>query len=159
MSKTVSEEHPLYREHKGTLSRFDGYTALFRYDIGQNYSMILERVEHVVYTVRIDAIMLENGREIPAVAYCSYTLSEDGEIRFTSFELMAEKLFEALEQIPVEPAPFNPDAYAALIPNSSADRLFWHRIAGTDDYLYFCAIRRINSTMTSYMTLPAALPS
>lgn len=154
LSRTVSEEHPLYREHKGTLSRFDGYTALFGYDIGQNYSMILERVEHDVYTVRIDAIMLENGREISAVAYCSYTLSEDGEIRFTSFELMAEKLFEALEQIPVEPAPFNPDAYAALIPNSSADRLFWHRIAGTDDYLYFCAIRRINSTMTSYTDDP-----
>lgn len=49
---------------------------------------------------------------------------------------------------------FNPDAYAALIPNSSADRLFWHRIAGTDDYLYFCAIRRINSTMTSYTDDP-----
>lgn len=156
MSKTVSEQHPLYREHKGKLFRFDGYTAPIGYDVGQNYSMILERVEHDVYTVRIDAIMLENGRDIPAVAYCSYTLSEDGEIRFTSFELMAEKLFEALEQIAVEndPSAFNPDAYAALIPNSSADRLFWHQIAGTDDYLYFCAIRRINSTMTSYTDDP-----
>lgn len=154
MSKTVSEEHPLYREHKGTLSRFDGYTAQIGYDVGQNYYMTLENVENGIYTVKIVATMTEGNRTIPATAYCTYTITEDGEIRFTSFELMAEKLFEALEQIPVEPAPFNPDAYAALIPNSSADRLFWHRIAGTDDYLYFCAIRRINSTMTSYTDDP-----
>lgn len=99
VGKTVMDQQPLYKEHNDGLFRFGGYTALFGYDVGHDYAMTLEGIEKGVYTVRIDAVMTENGREISAVAYCRYTLSEDGEIRFTAFELMAEKLFEALEKM------------------------------------------------------------
>ncbi len=157
IGRTVMDQHPLYKEHKGKLFRFGGYTALFGYDVGHDYAMTLEGVEKGVYTVRIDAVMTENGCEIPAAAYCTYTVTDDGKIRFTTFELMAEKLFEALEQTPVEPDPFAPDAFfAASNPNMSADLLFWHRMfpAADNAYLYFCAIRSFNSTMTAYSDAP-----
>ncbi len=111
MSKTVEDQHPLFAEIEGRLFRFDGYTALFGYDVGESYNITLENAENGNYTVKVDATMTENNRELSATAYCTYTLTEDGEIRFSSFELMAEKLFEALGQMPVEPKPWQTFEY------------------------------------------------
>ena len=108
-------------------------------------------------------LRLTKGNESFCVSFDNFSYSGDNFLSFEYRGTITEDVVEsykqmsigtALEQIPVEPDPFNPDAYAALIPNSSADRLFWHRIAGTDDYLYFCAIRTINSTMTRYTDDP-----
>ncbi|MBR4000265.1 MAG: exo-alpha-sialidase, partial [Clostridia bacterium] len=52
---------------------------------------------------------------------------------------------------------FNPDTFfGASNPNMRADLLFWHRMfpAADNTYLYFCAIRNLNSTMTSYTDDP-----
>ena len=157
ISTTVGNNYPLFSVIDGWLYRVDNYWASFDYDVGHDYTMTLERVENGVYTVRVEASMTDNSRDISATAFCTYTLSEDGEIRFTSFELMAEKFYEILLQIPVDPEPtepFDPERFAELIPASTAHRLFWHRITDTENYLYFCAIRKIDSTMTSYTDDP-----
>ena len=49
---------------------------------------------------------------------------------------------------------FDPDGFASLIPNESAQPLFWHRIHDTNDYLYFCAIRTLDGPMTGYTDDP-----
>jgi len=157
ISTTVENNYPLFSVIDGWLHRVDNYTADFEYDVGHDYTMTLVSCENGVCTVRVDASMTHNNHDIYATAFCSYALNKDGEIRFISFELMAEKFNEILMQIPDDPEPqepFDPNQFAELIPNSSAERLFWHQIAGTDDYLYFCAIRTINSTMTSYTDDP-----
>ena len=155
ISTTFDNSYPLFSVIDGWLYRVDDYWASFDYDVGHNYTMTLESVENGIYTVRVEASMTNNNREISATAFCTYTLCEDGEIRFTSFELMAEKFYELLYQISVDPEltePFDPDQFGELIPASTAQRLFWHRIADTENYLYFCAIRKIDSTTTSYYT-------
>ena len=102
MSITVSsEQHPLFREHDGKLYKFGGYVAIFAFDADGEYDMTLEGYENGKYTVRVDATMTENNRKIPVTAHCTYTLTENGEIRFDSFELMAIKMFEALNQMPI----------------------------------------------------------
>ena len=156
MGITVSSEgqHPLFKEHKGKLYQFDGYAALFGYDVGSGYNMTLESFENDSYTVRIDATMTENNREIPATAYCTYTLTEGGEIRFTSFELMAKKLFEALGQMPIDPEPFDAESFFAHIPAEWSQRLFWHQIRGSSDYMYFCNHRTINDSWTGFTKDP-----
>lgn len=156
MARTVSSEgqHPLFKEHKGKLYQFDGYAALFGYDVGSGYNMTLESFENDSYIVRIDATMTENNREIPATAYCTYTLTESGEIRFTSFELMAKKLFEALGQMPIDPEPFDAESFFAHIPAEWSQRLFWHQIHGSSDYMYFCNHRTINDSWTGFTKDP-----
>ena len=49
---------------------------------------------------------------------------------------------------------FDPDRFASLIPNESAQPLFRHRIHDTNDYLYFCAIRTLDGPMTGYTDDP-----
>ncbi|MBQ9922187.1 MAG: hypothetical protein IJO52_08365, partial [Clostridia bacterium] len=156
MARTVSSggQHPLFKEHKGKLYQFDGYAALFGYDVGSGYNMTLESFENDSYIVRIDATMTENNREIPATAYCTYTLTESGEIRFTSFELMAKKLFEALGQMPIDPEPFDAESFFAHIPAEWSQRLFWHQIRGSSDYMYFCNHRTINDSWTGFTKDP-----
>lgn len=99
MSKTVTEKHPLFVEHKGKLYRFDGYVALFTYDSdsAKDYKFSLESCEKGSYVVRVNTTMTENEREIPVEAFCTYIVKEDGEIQFTSFKLMVEAFFETLE--------------------------------------------------------------
>ncbi|MBE6570371.1 MAG: hypothetical protein E7658_09185 [Ruminococcaceae bacterium] len=103
IATTVENTYPLFAVIDGWLHRVDHYTAAFEYDVGHDYTMTLESFEDGKYTVRVEAYMTDNGREIPATAYCTYTESADGEIRFTSFELMAEKFAAALEQMSQTP--------------------------------------------------------
>lgn len=49
---------------------------------------------------------------------------------------------------------FDPYSFASFIPNESAQPLFWHRIYGTNDYLFFCAVRTINSSGTGFSDDP-----
>ncbi len=99
MSKTVTEKHPLFVEHKGELYRFDGYVALFTYDSdsAKDYKFSLESCEKGSYVVRVNTTMIENEREIPVETFCTYIVKENGEIQFTSFKLMVEVFFETLE--------------------------------------------------------------
>ena len=94
LSTTVMNQYPLYREHNGKLYRFSGYAAQFGYDIGDNYTMTSVQAENGKHTVRVDAVWNEGGRVVPGRAMCTYTVNENGEIRFTSFALMAQALCE-----------------------------------------------------------------
>ncbi len=98
LSTTVMNQYPLYREHNGKLYRFSGYAAQFGYDIGDNYTMTSVQAENGKHTVRVDAVWNEGGRVIPGKAMCTYTVDENGEIRFTSFDLMAQALCEVWGQ-------------------------------------------------------------
>ncbi len=159
METTVGDGYPLFAVIDGWLCRVDNYTAPFEYNVGHSYEATLESVENGNYTVRVEAAMTDDGREISAAAYCTYTVTENGEIRFTSFELMVEKLVEALEKMPVEtepvePAPFDPESFAAYIPAEWAQRLFWHQIRDTDHYLFFFVHRGPNSTFDRFSDEP-----
>ncbi|MBQ7940685.1 MAG: hypothetical protein IJ281_09975 [Clostridia bacterium] len=98
LSTTVMNQYPLYREHNGKLYRFSGYAAQFGYDIGDNYTMTSVQAENGKHTVRVDAVWNEGDRVITGKAMCTYTANENGEIRFTSFDLMAQALCEVWGQ-------------------------------------------------------------
>jgi len=49
---------------------------------------------------------------------------------------------------------FDAERFFSSIPAEWSQRLFWHRIRGSDDYLYFCNHRGANSTLDGYKKDP-----
>lgn len=95
LSTTVMNQYPLYREHNGKLYRFSGYVAQFGYDIGKSYRMSAVKTENGAQTARVSAVWYEGERQISTEVSCAYTTLENGDIRFTSFSLMAQALSNA----------------------------------------------------------------
>ncbi len=86
-------ENPLYIEHEGELYRFGGYAALWGYDVVAERSFETLPAEDGEYRTRVTATVTEGGLRCTAREEISYTVDEDGNVRFTEFTLMAESLF------------------------------------------------------------------
>jgi len=56
--------------------------------------------------------------------------------------------------ITIDITPFDPESFFGNIPAEWSQKLFWHQISGTNDYIYFCNLRTVNSTVTGYTDDP-----
>ncbi len=86
-------ENPLYIEHEGELYRFSGYAALWGYDIASERSFEPLGEDDGEYRARVTATATEDGLKCTASEDISYTVDENGNVRFTEFTLMADSLF------------------------------------------------------------------
>ncbi len=137
MARKVTDQNDLFVERDGKLYRYFERHQPFMYDHGKNYTMDIVSEKNGEYGVRIQAVKKGGMYTIPAEVRCAYTVGENGEIRFTSFDLMAQAL---LDEFINQGAPgFDPGNGPFYIPVSSARFLFHHSINGTNDHLYFCS--------------------
>lgn len=80
---------------------------------------------------------LQNGEYIDSLSY-----TEDK----SCVEVVIEGTQNSRTEI-VNLIPFDAEAFFADIPAEWSQRLFWHQIRGTADYMYFCNYRGVNSTL------------
>ena len=122
MSEKVAGNHPLFVERKNELYRFDGYAALTVYDpnAGKDYNFSLESYNTGKYVVRVNTTISVNDKKVPVETSCTYIVTAENELRFISFELMTEAIFEIMESIPITDDEANPEP---AVPKPSKSRL------------------------------------
>ncbi len=96
MAKTVGDA-PLYIEQDGKLYRYSGYVAQYSI-VPEDYGMVLEAPGSE--TVHVLASFYSNDIQytIRTSALCTCIVTEDGNLRFTSFTLMAEAIQNEMDR-------------------------------------------------------------
>lgn len=135
MSKSVQPEYPVFTELDGNLFRFGGYAAQYSAEYDPVFIPLL--LNNGVFSVKVQASCIFDGKPIHAEAIVKYTLNEAGEIHFTDFTFMEEMLVDTYldgANLPKDDTPVTekitdvrPDLDIDIVANP--DAAFWHCIA------------------------------
>ncbi len=92
MSKSVQPEYPVFTELDGNLFRFGGYASQYCPEYDPVFIPLI--LNNGVYSVKVQASCIFDGKPIHGEAIVKYTVDEDGEIHFTDFTFMKEIIFD-----------------------------------------------------------------